>query len=227
MSYFGFFPNSSSTSGSPFTRSPFMTRSLHRAFSVIPVTGGVSQPSIPSISSFPSVTSGASGAPSTTTPSVASGYTPSSAVVSPYVPAGASTSGETIVRTEKVVGGSTVEKTSIIKRWTTMSRNKKLVLGAYAGTVLVSYVSSIYKDGYDALVAHRNEVYKNGVTNSKPTPETVEQMRNNEYNAVVKGCKNNSLERFWESLICPYTFISSAIPSIIIRVHGSKDDVGQ
>ncbi|VBB17902.1 hypothetical protein YASMINEVIRUS_365 [Yasminevirus sp. GU-2018] len=224
MSYFGFFPNGPNTSGSPFTRSPFMTRSFARAFSVIPVTGGVSQPSTPSISSIPS---GASIASSTTAPSVASGYTPSSAVVSPYVPAGASTSGETIVRTEKVVGGSTIEKTSIVKRWTTMSRNKKLVLGAYAGTVLVSYVSSIYKDGYDALVAHRNEIYKSGVTNQKSTPETFEQMRNNEYNAVVKGCKSNSLERFWESLICPYTFISSAIPSIIIRVHGSKDDISQ
>jgi hypothetical protein len=110
--------------------------------------------------------------------------------------------------------------TQPIEKMENTSRHKKLMplcAGIYAGIVTVTYVGYIYVDGRDALLAHRAS------WNYNHSGQPMDTRYNNEYHAVVKGCKNNLLERFFQSVFFPYTIVASIMPKTIMYMNQPTD----
>lgn len=129
---------------------------------------------------------------------------------------GTAMSVDTITKTQLTEKGSIIERT-VVRRWNSMSRNKRIALGIYFGTVAAAYFSKIYDDGYYELMRHRLNS-TSAEDSSKPLVPSNEKRRL-ELDAIAKGCKSNSIERFWESVIFPYTAVTTVVPYAILAIN--------
>jgi hypothetical protein len=118
----------------------------------------------------------------------------------------------TITKTSK--DGSFIQKINIISKWSTMSRNKKIAVGAYASFVFATYVGYSYNDGKQALLQDRlDRLEKN------KSSKSLADIRSHEWYVVRKGATHKKWENMWSSIFFPYTFIEAFIPNIIITMN--------
>lgn len=86
---------------------------------------------------------------------------------------------------------------------TNMNRFSKIGLGVYFACSLLSFTSSVYLNGRNALLSNRSKFGKL------------------EYHEEYKIVSNNLeiCSSLFESLIFPYTLVSNSIPYIIIKLN--------
>lgn len=128
-----------------------------------------------------------------------------------------STSTSTASTTASTMPPQTLAKKTI---WSSMSRCKK-VFSVYVGTVLCAYIYNTYKDGQQALFDHRLKRQLMCINNPVELLKPTNVIRDEEFNAVYNGCRNNSEDRFFTYVFYPYTVVTSIIP-FVVTILNSK-----
>ena len=105
-------------------------------------------------------------------------------------------------------GIKTVVRWDIIRRFSTMSKPKKLLFGGYLATVMVSFCTFTYNDGKESLIKHRKKV---------PIISHEE-----EWLSVKNGCSENVWDNFWSSVFFPATCVTNVVPSLVMWLNGTK-----
>lgn len=116
--------------------------------------------------------------------------------------------------------GSFVQKINIIRRWSTMSRNKKLAVCAYTGFAFATYVGYSYNDGKHALLQDRlDRLEKN------KSFKSLTDIRSHEWSVARDGALRHKGQNMWNSIFFPYTFIEAFLPNMIISMNPPEKNV--
>ena len=95
--------------------------------------------------------------------------------------------------------------TTIANKWTELPSLVKSGLIVYAACATFGFMISTYNDGKEELIKRRSDRNKNPI--------------NDDWISVKSACKKHIFTNFINSIIFPYTIVSSIMPSIIMFLN--------
>ena len=119
-------------------------------------------------------------------------------------------------------GTSIIEKINIIHRFTNMSKRTKILLGVYTGCVTGSFFLATYNDGKKELLSAREETKESTSSTIQKNKTDPEWRRKQDWDAVTKGCSRHMGSNFWNSLFFPFTWVTDAMPSVVLLFNPDR-----
>lgn len=130
----------------------------------------------------------------------------------------------TMTAVESATTSTTVPQTQTFAKksfWSSMGRGKK-TFTFYVGTVFCAYVFNTYRDGQQALFNHRIKRQLICLTNPVELIKPSSTVKDEEFSAVVEGCRDVFGDRWFMSMVYPYTVVTSIIPFVVTLLNSKN-----
>jgi hypothetical protein len=108
-------------------------------------------------------------------------------------------------------GATIFERIRFVERFNKLSKFQRRSLATYGLLATGSFTFAIYNDGRSELIEHWNKA-----RSPQSTIRSGRSLHSSDWEAAKRGCKNHVWMRFCESILFPYTCVSSVMPYVVL-----------